>query len=128
MKVMKGLALTALLVLGAQSAFAGPVPAGTKMDDHIYLNLVTDGEPTSFDVSRATDSAAFEIMGNCLQGLVMNNVNATHDGIEQVGGDAESWTVSDDGTVWTFKLKEDAEQPFRISIEDSLPADIAVRR
>lgn len=108
MKVMKGLALTALLMLGAQSAFAGPVPAGTKMDDHIYLNLVTDGEPTSFDVSRATDSAAFEIMGNCLQGLVMNNVNATHDGIEQVGGDAESWTVSDDGTVWTFKLKEDA--------------------
>ena len=60
-----------------------------------------ENEPTSLDPQILTDFTAFVITDNLYEGLVrLDEKN------EVAPAGAESWTVSEDGKTWTFKLRK----------------------
>ncbi len=69
------------------------------------------GDPVIFNPILSTGGFAGPIISRTFNGLVKANEN-----LEMVGDLAESWTFSEDGLVWTFKLKKDVRfhdgQPF----------------
>ena len=63
---------------------------------------ITD-EPTSLDPQIADSNAERLVISNCYEGLVTVGADGTiHNGV------AESYSVSDNGLVYTFKLRQDA--------------------
>lgn len=75
-------------------------PAQPTAAERIVIG-VTD-KVTDLDPSNAYDFFTWEILSNVMEGLVKYKPGTD----ELIPGIAESWTVSDDGTVWTFKLKK----------------------
>ncbi len=60
-----------------------------------------ENEPTSLDPQILTDFTAFVITDNLYEGLVrLDEKN------EVAPAGAESWTISEDGKTWTFKLRK----------------------
>src|SRR3954452_6728255 len=84
-----GVALAALL---SSAAFA----------DMVY-NRGNSADPESLDPHKTSTVYEAHILRDLFEGLVMQDAKA---GL--IPGAAESWTVSDDGTVYTFKLRPDA--------------------
>lgn len=80
----------ALMMVGAASA--------------VTLNLGNGGEPGSLDPHKVSGDWENRIVGEYLEGLVAEDIHAN-----PIPGQAESWTVSADGTVYTFKLRADAK-------------------
>lgn len=70
----------------------------------VTLNLGNGGEPGSLDPHKVSGDWENRIVGEYLEGLVAEDIKA-----DPIPGQAESWTVSDDGTVYTFKLRADAK-------------------
>ncbi|KPU27002.1 peptide ABC transporter substrate-binding protein [Caloranaerobacter sp. TR13] len=65
----------------------------------LRINLGT--EPPDLDPQTSTDTVSFVLLNATLEGLVRLNPDGS------VGkGLAESWTVSDDGKTYTFKLRD----------------------
>ena len=62
------------------------------------------GDPVIFNPILSTDTPSGFINGRVYSGLVRSNEN-----LEMIGDLAESWEFSDDGLVWTFKLREDVK-------------------
>lgn len=75
-----------------------------KMDKDQHLNITLGAEPKSLDASTATDLYASQVLSQIMEGLTRVVVKDGKDVIEPAG--AEKWEVSDDGLVWTFKLRE----------------------
>ncbi|MEO6014034.1 MAG: peptide ABC transporter substrate-binding protein [Devosia sp.] len=69
----------------------------------VTLNLGNGSEPGSLDPHKANGDWENRIVGEYLEGLVAEDIQAN-----PIPGQAESWTISDDGTVYTFKLRADA--------------------
>jgi len=67
------------------------------------LNLNLGEEPPDLQSITCTDAVSMDILNATLEGLVRMNANGEY---EQGSGLAESWTISDDGLVYTFELKE----------------------
>lgn len=88
----------AALVLGALLTGASPALA------EAVLHRGNPGEPNSLDPAQITINVESFILTDLFEGLVA----AGADG-EPVPGVAESWTISEDGTVYTFKLRETAK-------------------
>ena len=65
------------------------------------MTFVLSNEPDGLDPGITNNSFAQYVLANCFEGLVTYN----QDG-EVVGGSAENWDVSDDGTVYTFHLRD----------------------
>lgn len=63
-----------------------------------------DNDPVYLDPQIAVDSGASSIITNCFEGLVRLGARG-----EIIPGVAKSWTVSDDGRVYMFILREDAQ-------------------
>ncbi len=61
------------------------------------------GDPGSLDPALAEDVHAFNILTDLYEGLVAESATG-----EIVKGVAESWTISDDGLIYTFTLRGDA--------------------
>jgi len=78
------------------------VKAGDKTAEKVYHWYSVSDIP-SLDTNKATDQASFEVLGNVLEGLFTLGENDV-----PVNGVAESYTVSDDGLHYTFKLRQDA--------------------
>ncbi len=76
------------------------VPASAEATQEIIFALAN--EPDGIDPSVTNNSFASPILANCFEGLVTYD---TTDG-SIIGGNAESWTISDDGTIYTFTLRE----------------------
>ncbi len=91
-KILLSLSVVAVLVFSAMSAFAagGTIVYGTT-------EKVTDMDP-----AHAYDFHTWEIFYNIYQGLLKYPAGET----ELVSGLAESYTISDDGLEYTFKLRE----------------------
>ncbi len=70
----------------------------TVSQDFTY---VCGTEPTTLDPHMVNDNATARISCQIFETLVYRDTNSA---IQP--GLAESWTTSDDGTVWTFKLRE----------------------
>lgn len=96
-KVVQSLLASALL--------AGALVPGlsASAQDENVLRVQTEVEIASLDPNIATDGTSMEAIASLQEGLMTRN----QDG-EFVEAAAESYEVSEDGTVYTFKLREDA--------------------
>ena len=65
------------------------------------LNLHNGGDPASLDPHKLSGDWENRIAGDIFEGLVTEDINA-----DTIAGQAESWTISDDGLVYTFKLRD----------------------
>ena len=86
------------------------IPYGAKYaykwanaEDKNELNLTSNSDIPSLDMSKATDSLSFSVANNVMEGPVRVN----NDG-EVVEGIAKEWKSSEDKKTWTFYLRKDA--------------------
>ena len=86
------LAGTAILALTSTLAFA-----------EVVFNRGNSADPESLDPHKTSTVYEAHILRDLFMGLTTENAKA-----ETVPGAAESWTVSDDGKVYTFKLRQGA--------------------
>jgi oligopeptide transport system substrate-binding protein len=103
------LLLVLLVVAGCTVAPAAPgeasVPeaAPAASGEALTLRLATVSEPSTLDPNLAEDYYSITPVEQMFLGLT--NINNETAAIEPEL--AESWTVSEDGTVWTFNLRQD---------------------
>src|SRR5215216_7232455 len=83
---------TALVTISYSAAFA----------EMIY-NRGNSADPESLDPHKTSTVYEAHVLRDLFEGLVMQDSKA-----QLIPGAAESWTVSDDGKVYTFKLRKDA--------------------
>lgn len=76
-----------------------------KEDVPQVLNLIESAEIPTMDSVKGTDAVAFNVMNNVFEGLM----RLGQDNEPVLGVAAEEPTVSEDGTVYTFKIREDAK-------------------
>lgn len=74
--------------------------------DVTTFNNVSFGDPETLDPARAYDTASGEIVQNVYETLVFYDGGATDKFVPQL---AESWTTSEDGKTWTFKIRKDVK-------------------
>ncbi|MBN9257709.1 MULTISPECIES: peptide ABC transporter substrate-binding protein [unclassified Mesorhizobium] len=67
----------------------------------VVYNRGSAAEPQSVDPHKTSTVYEANVLRDLFQGLVMQDEKAN-----VIPGAAESWTVSDDGTVYTFKLRK----------------------
>ena len=89
--------LLALLLLVTAIPFTGAVAEPVQ-----EITYALQNEPDGIDPSVTNNSFASPFLANCFEGLV--TYDTTNGSL--VGGSAESWTISDDGTVYTFTLRD----------------------
>ena len=78
-----------------------PVPEMAEMPVTLRWNFGT--EPPSLDPSLSTDTTSVTIVSNMFEGLTRPDPDTG----EVTPGLATDWSVSDDGLVWTFNLRDD---------------------
>ncbi|MDJ0710552.1 MAG: peptide ABC transporter substrate-binding protein [Woeseiaceae bacterium] len=61
------------------------------------------GDPGSLDPALAQDEHAFNVLADLYEGLLTHGADGT-----LLPGVAERWTISDDGLIYTFHLRENA--------------------
>jgi peptide/nickel transport system substrate-binding protein len=81
---------------------AAPEPGEIKSPDPKTFVQVTIGEPETLDPALAYETAGGEVIQNVYETLIFYDGEATDKFVGQL---AESWEVSEDGTVYTFKLR-----------------------
>lgn len=78
-----------------------------KMDINQELNVFLGAEPKTLDPSRSTDVYSSVILALTNEGLVSGEMD--ENGVEHIiPAGAETWEVSENGLVWTFKLRKNA--------------------
>lgn len=90
-----------LVKLAAGVALASLI-SGAAFAEAVY-NRGNSADPESLDPHKTSTVYEAHILRDIFEGLVMQDQDA-----ELIPGAAESWTVSDDGTVYTFKIRQDA--------------------
>ncbi|MFN7008582.1 MAG: ABC transporter substrate-binding protein [Allorhizobium sp.] len=95
MRLLTSSAAVALLMASAPQAFAA-TPADTLVQGWAFDDIITLDPGEAFEISAA------EVTANTYSKLVSLDMNDTS---KVVGELAESWTISDDGMTYTFKLK-----------------------
>ena len=95
MRLLTSSAAMALLLAAAPQAFAA-TPADTLVEGFAFDDIISLDPGEAFELSTA------EITANTYSKLVNLDMNDTS---KVVGELAESWTISDDGLTYTFKLK-----------------------
>ena len=95
-----------------------PISKSGSADPTTFTN-VTTGDADTFDPALSYDTASCEIIQNTYETLVFYDGEAT-DKFKPLL--AESWTTSDDGTVWTFNIRKDVK--FQEG-GDLTPSDVA---
>ena len=83
------------------AVFYGPASASEKYGGQLVLSTTSD--PKSFNDILAKETSTTTVTGLIFEGLT--TVNAYDLTVEP--NLAKSWTVSEDGLTWTFKLRED---------------------
>ena len=87
------------LLLAAALLLACAVTASA--DDARYLGVMLGTNVMSLDTNLATDGDSFEVIADCIDGLTQMDKDGA-----AVPALAESFDVSDDGTVYTFHLRD----------------------
>ncbi|MBU2707211.1 oligopeptide ABC transporter substrate-binding protein OppA [Zooshikella marina] len=100
-KISRAVCMSFLCVgIAAQAAV---VPEGVKLDEEQRLVRGNGSEPASIDPQKIEGTPGSAIARDLFEGLVSN----AQDG-SVIPGVAESWDVSEDKMVYTFKLRQDA--------------------
>jgi oligopeptide transport system substrate-binding protein len=95
-----GFGLLSLAACGRQDA----IPTETQSSAApIVLNRGSGGEPDTLDPHRNEENSGAEILRDLFEGLTTEDVEA-----RIVPGTAESWTISEDGRVYTFSIRSGA--------------------
>jgi oligopeptide transport system substrate-binding protein len=82
----------------------GGIETGARASgDGIVINRGNGGEPDTLDPHRNEENSGAEIVRDLFEGLTTETVDA-----KIVPGTAASWTISDDGLVYTFSLRPEA--------------------
>jgi len=114
----KGISLFLILILILGTVLTGCRKQKTPTDDanttptmtedsntEQILSISLDSEPDSLDVAKASDINSQTILTQVMENLTRLEVG--NDGSDVVvPAMAESWEHSDDGLVWTFKLRD----------------------
>ena len=72
----------------------------TTADAQKVFHRGLDGDPETLDTHKTQTVSEAHLLRDLSEGLVIHNAKG-----EVVPGAAESWTISDDGKVYTFKLR-----------------------
>lgn len=80
----------------------GVVFSGCSKEERTIFYYALSSKPITLDPQLARDDTAFLIIENCFEGLMRDN----GDGTLSLGL-AESYSVSEDGLTYTFKLRDD---------------------
>jgi oligopeptide transport system substrate-binding protein len=107
--------------------------AATAAQAEQVLHRGNGTEPETIDPHRSTGVTENAIENDLFEGLVTLSADG-----EQIPGAAESWEISDDGTVYTFHLRDDGKwsngdpvtagdfvYSFRRAVDPALAADYA---
>ncbi len=97
------LALTALGLAACGPAETPEPGARTTADEGVVFHRGNGAEPDTLDPHRSEETAAAAILRDLYEGLTTETADST-----VVPGMAESWEISDDGLVYTFRLRENA--------------------
>ena len=65
------------------------------------LSVILDSNVVSLDSAQSTDSASFEVIADCIDGLMQLDADG-----KPIPAIAESFEVSDDGKTYTFHLRD----------------------
>lgn len=84
-----------------QEADVKTTPDVAPPADAKELTFVLSNEPDGLDPGVTNNSFASIFLANCFEGLVTNDESGS-----VVGGSAETWDISEDGTIYTFHLRE----------------------
>jgi oligopeptide transport system substrate-binding protein len=93
----------------AHAVFAGLILTTSALASlpamaQVVYNRGQEADPETLDPQKISTSAEFHIMRDLYEGLIIHNGQG-----KVVPGVAESWTNSDDGKVYTFKLRANAK-------------------
>lgn len=69
----------------------------------VTLQMHNGGDPGSLDPHKVSGDWENRVVGDYIEGLVTEDAGAN-----PIPGQAESWEISEDGTVYTFKLRDSA--------------------
>jgi oligopeptide transport system substrate-binding protein len=67
----------------------------------VTLQMHNGGDPGTLDPHKASGDWENRVIGDYIEGLLTENAGA-----EAIPGQAESWDISEDGTVYTFHLRD----------------------
>ena len=81
----------------ALATLTSPSPARAEM---VY-RIATMGEPKTLDPHDVSGTWENYVVGDMFMGLLTDAADAT-----PIPGAAESWTISDDGLTYTFKIRD----------------------
>ncbi len=96
-------ALTLAAAIAATTASAAIVPAGIQLDNTQELTRGNGAEPASLDPQKVEGTPGSRVTRDMFEGLVTQDLEGN-----TIPGQAESWTISDNNKVFTFKIREDA--------------------
>lgn len=85
----------------ATTATEASVAAAPAADVAQEMTFVLSDEPDGIDPTVTNNSFAMYVLVNCFEGLVTYDASGSI-----VPGCAESWDISEDGTVYTFHLRD----------------------
>ncbi len=91
-QLLRGVAVAAAIALMPVTAHA------------VTLQLHNGGDPGSLDPHKVSGDWENRVVGDYIEGLVTEDPFA-----KPIPGQAESWEISDDGTVYTFHLRDDIQ-------------------
>ena len=83
----------------------GDAPDVSNIDKDQYLTVILGSEPSTLDASKGSDSYSNTVLNNVLEPLTRLEEDADLNNILTPAG-ADSWDHNDDGTVWTFKIRD----------------------
>ena len=112
--IVLALTLTALVGCGkensgvetdAKTKVDGGEDVAEGIDSEQYLNLLLGAEPSTLDPSKGADSYSNSILSNVMEPLTRLEEDEDLNNFVAPAG-AESWEYNEDGTVWTFKIRD----------------------
>jgi ABC-type oligopeptide transport system substrate-binding subunit len=102
----------ALLICCLVVAGCGPSAETGAEDSELVIHRGNGGDPQTLDPAKAQDTHSFNVLTDLYEGLL---------GIDASGGiinaAAESWSVSDDGLLYRFELRDDARWSDGMAVE-----------
>ena len=90
--------LSLLIVVAVLASCAATV---SFADNDNYLGVMLSTNVMSLDTNLATDGESFEVIADCIDGLMQMDADGA-----AIPAIAESYDVSEDGTVYTFHLRD----------------------
>ena len=94
MKKFAALLMAAMLLVTCSVTVA-------SADSDKYLGVMLSTNVMSLDTNLATDGESFEVIADCIDGLMQMDADGA-----AIPAIAESYDLSDDGTVYTFHLRD----------------------